>query len=85
MGLRIHERERLVRDAESKLNGALIDVFKAADLTEGEELRVISSVFGGWLSSIAKFKIREERHGNATTPGGLAKDDDEDEDEDDDG
>lgn len=68
---RIHPREFVVREAENKLRGQLLDAVKEFELTEGEQLRVISEVYSNWIASMAKYIIRDERHGNTDTPGGL--------------
>ena len=68
---KIHKRERLVIQAECDLARALTDVWEKYDLTSAEMLRVAASVLGGHVSSHAKYEIREERHGNIDTPGGL--------------
>ena len=50
----------------------LYDTFDKSDLTEGERLRVVAKVFGGYVGSVAKYAIREERHpGQPDKPGGL--------------
>lgn len=67
---KLHKREQIVRDAEQKLRTALLDIWKEHDLTEGEMLRVVASVFGDHVASHAKYEIRIERHGNIDTPGG---------------
>jgi len=70
MPRRIHEREKLVTAAEIELRKATMKA--AEDLTQGEYLRVLVNVLAGVISSIAKYAIREERHGDPDTPGGLA-------------
>jgi hypothetical protein len=66
----MHPREKLVREAESKLRGHVLDILDDSGLTEGESLRVLAAVFGGYLASVAKYAIRVERHGDTETPGG---------------
>ena len=53
--MKIHRREENVRRAEYDLRQALIDVIRREELTTGETLRVVSSVFGGHIDSITKF------------------------------
>ena len=71
MGLRLHERELLVRKAEGEVRAAFLDALRKHDLTGGEELRVVSSVLADYLQTFAKYAIREERHGDASKAGGL--------------
>jgi hypothetical protein len=68
---RIHPRETVVREAAQKLRSHLLTVVQESDLTEGEQLRVISEVYSDWVASMAKYMIRHERHGNENKPGGL--------------
>jgi hypothetical protein len=63
-----HPREVLVQEAELNLREAILKVTK--DLTEAESLRVVNSVMSSHIGSVAKYAIREERHGNTETPGG---------------
>ncbi|KKN07250.1 hypothetical protein LCGC14_1068900 [marine sediment metagenome] len=65
-----HEREKLVTSAEIELQKAALEISK--ELTTAEYLRVLANVFGGAINSIAKYEIRQERHGNTETPGGWA-------------
>ena len=64
-----HPRELVVTKATLDLNAALLKIIEP--LTDGETLRVISDVFGGFLSSWAKYAIRDERHGTTEKPGGV--------------
>jgi hypothetical protein len=68
---KIHPRERLVTEAEQQLRTAIIGLNKIG-LTTGEFLQVITNVMSGEISSIAKYAIRNERHGNLDKPGGWA-------------
>lgn len=68
----IHPRERLVREAENKLTQAFIEWAKDKDLTIIEELQVVNKVSSDWVSTILKYELRQERHGNKNTPSGLA-------------
>lgn len=72
MGLRIHEREQPTNQAENRLVQVLVDELENHDLTDGEYIRVISGAFHTLLSGWAKYQIREERHGNRDSLGGLA-------------
>lgn len=40
-------------------------------LTEAEKLRVVNAIASDWIAGVAKYAIRDERHGNTSTPGGL--------------
>ncbi len=53
------------------LASALVDIVKKYDLTEAEALRLVVSEFSAWIGLVAKYAIREERHGNTDTPGCL--------------
>jgi hypothetical protein len=66
----MHSRETVVREAELKLKRALLEAIK--DLTEAEGLRVVNAVMSSHIGSVAKYAIREERHGDPEKPGGLA-------------
>jgi len=66
---RIHPREKIVREAASRLRLFLLEVTK--DLTEAEGLRIVNEVMGSHIGSIARYAIREERHpGKPDEPGG---------------
>jgi hypothetical protein len=68
--MRIHPRETLVRTAKLMVSSAVLT--HTAELTEAERLFVVNAVCSDWIAGVAKIAIREERHGNADTPGGLA-------------
>lgn len=69
---RIHHREKLVREAESRLRGAIVDAgIHKLDLSEAEYLQVVSTVLHEQLSTTLKYAIRRERHGDTDKPGGL--------------
>lgn len=72
--MKLHEREKLIREAEFALKSALIDWSSSFGdkITFAEEIRIVSGELGGWLGSAAKYAIREERHGDTSKPGGLA-------------
>jgi hypothetical protein len=67
---KLHPRERIVAKAENDLRTAVAEAVR--DLTTGEELRVLAAVFGDRVGGIAKYAIRDERHGKSDKPGGLA-------------
>lgn len=69
-----HEREQVVREVELKLGKHLVDTLMETDLTYGEQLRVLTEVYGNFLARMAKYMIREERHGDPNKCGGLAYD-----------
>lgn len=68
--MKIHEREQKVLVACAQVQRDYLLAVK--DLTTAEELRVIATVFGDILGSIAKYAIRQERHGSTDKPGGVA-------------
>jgi hypothetical protein len=68
---RTHPREQLVREAERDLEDAFTETVKKHELTNGEQLRVLASVFGNRVARVAKYAIRHERHGRGDKPGGL--------------
>ncbi len=68
----IHPREERCRAAEGAINEALWCAVDKYALTDAERLRVVTAALAGYLSGMAKYAIREERHGNSNTPGGLA-------------
>ena len=72
--MKMHEREMVVKEVQLKLSKHLCDTMIDSDLTYGEQLRVLTEVYGNWIASIAKYMIREERHGDTTKCGGLAYD-----------
>lgn len=65
-----HPREAIVRAAEAKIRAVFMEALD--DLTDAEQIRVVSGAAHEWLGVIAKYAIREERHGDHNTPGGLA-------------
>ena len=71
MALRLHPREMPVQRASADLRQAVCDWRDRHDLTEAETLAVLTEVLGGSIGSIAKYAIREERHGDPDKPGGL--------------
>ena len=58
---RMHPRVPIVNGAEIKLREALSEIRK--DLTEPEFLKVVANVLGDEVGTIAKYAIRQERHG----------------------
>ena len=73
--MKLHEREEIVRKAEADFLAKMLDWMQewGDQLTDGEELRVVGGLLGGHLTTMAKYQIREERHGDEDTPGGLEK------------
>lgn len=69
--MRIHPREERTRKAEYALKGAVHDIIVRHDLTEAEGLRVVNAALSDRVGGVAKYAIREERHGNTDTPGGF--------------
>ena len=74
--LRTHERELPTNIAQNELVIAIVNELEKHDLTDGEYIRVISDVFHTLLSDWAKYQIREERHGNRDSLGGIASESD---------
>lgn len=72
--MRMHPRERAVRKARSALQSCLTQWLQHHDLTTYEEIMVISDVMGSAITGAMKLAIREERHGNTDTPGGIVGD-----------
>ena len=70
--MRVHKREKIVTQARIDLMEAVIQWAGKHELTDCEFVSVINSVLSDQLGSWAKYKIREERHGNTNTPGGRA-------------
>lgn len=68
---RRHPRELIVEKAVRDLKEQLCNVIREAELTEGEQLRVCTEVYSNWVGGMAKYIIRDERHGNTSKPGGL--------------
>lgn len=74
MAIRLHKREELVHDAEIALMDALIEWRRseaAQKLTEWELVSLMSHELGSYISGIAKYAIRLERHGDRDKPGGA--------------
>lgn len=70
--MKMHPREQVAKEVSLKLSKHLCDTMLDSDLTYGEQLRVLEEVYGNWIASIAKYMIREERHGDPNKCGGLA-------------
>lgn len=75
---RLHPREKMVREAQTQLMQNLLDLQRNFELTDGEWVSIIAGELGDTLTRWAKYAIREERHGRADRPGGLAGPEDED-------
>lgn len=70
--MKIHPRVEIVRDAINRVSKALVEVTDELELTDGEYLMVIGSIFGDRLTGFAKHMIRAERHpDDPEKPGGL--------------
>lgn len=65
----VEEAGDLVREAEVQLRTAVLKILEG--LTEAEGLRVVNAVLSSHVGSVAKYAIREERHGDLDKPGGL--------------
>ncbi len=67
---RIHPRETNCNKARSDITSAILKAVETYELTEAEQLRVVNAACSEWIGGIAKYAIRQERHGNTETPGG---------------
>lgn len=65
---RMHPRVQIVNKAETKLRETLLEIQR--DLTEPEFLGVVAGMLGEQIGHIAKYAIRQERHGRTDKPGG---------------
>ncbi len=70
--MRLHPREMVVRQAKCDLLNAILDVVAKHELTEGEQLSVVAGELSSWVMGVAKYAIREERHGDPEKCGGLS-------------
>ena len=68
--MQIHPRERIVSAAEFKIRTAVLEATR--ELTSLERLSVVTQVLSDITSTICKYQIRQERHGNTDEPGGIA-------------
>lgn len=75
---RLHPRELPVKAAQTALTKHLLEWSEVHELTTLEALSVVSAVMGGYCSSLIKYGLRKERHGNVDTPAGWAKEDEDD-------
>ena len=66
----MHPRSEIVDAAEQSLRLAMIEA--TTDLTTAETIRVVTAVLSDKLLGIAKYAIREERHGDPNKPGDRA-------------
>lgn len=69
--MKIHPREKLVKEAERVLRDAVGRVYEM-ELTQWERIRIVNSVLSSSIADEAKFGIRYDRHGDTDTPGGRA-------------
>lgn len=67
---KIHPRSVVVNDARLALTKAIGEC--TALLTTAETIQVVTTVMSNELLGIAKYAIREERHGNTDKPGDWA-------------
>lgn len=68
--MKIHPREKIVNAAEAAVRLAIASATR--ELTTAETLRVVCSILSSEIGGIAKYSIREERHGDVDKPGGRA-------------
>lgn len=74
MAIRLHKREALIQDANIALMDALIEWRQseaAQKLTEWELVSLMSHELSSYISGVAKYAIRLERHGGRDKPGGA--------------
>lgn len=74
MATRLHKREALIQDANVALMDALIEWRRseaAQKLTEWELVSLMSHELSSYISGVAKYAIRLERHGDRDKPGGA--------------
>lgn len=64
---KIHPRQKIVREATNEINTSLFSIIDKHGITDGEVLNILSS----FLSTQAKYMIRQERHQDTNKPGGL--------------
>lgn len=69
--MKLHPREQIVRDAKIDLGRVITEWLERHDLTSSEEIMVVCSEMFGMITGTMKYAIREERHGNVETPGGI--------------
>lgn len=68
---RQHPREQACNEAERDIELAIATALLSHALTEAEGLRVVNAVASRHIGGVAKYAIRQERHGDADKPGGL--------------
>ena len=64
----IHKRVHIVQEAGAVIGLAICEIQEKYKLTFAEVVMIL----GGELQLNAKYAIREERHGDASIPGGQA-------------
>ena len=69
--MKIHARTIIVNNAKIELTKCWLDLFQKHELTTAEMLSVLSQFSHEQIGGIAKFAIREERHGNTDEPGDV--------------
>lgn len=69
--MRLHPREEIVTRARVDLMEKLLDWRRDHDLTTAELFSILGGILGDQIAGIAKYLIREERHGDQDKPGGL--------------
>lgn len=69
--MKLHPRTLVCQDAQRKLNLAWDSIATQLDLTPTERYAVLWRVAADDISGMFKYMIREERHGDAETPGDV--------------
>lgn len=65
--MKIHKREQIVADARADVAIAISKAFQKHGVTYGEATQILAAELAG----LAKYQIREERHSDASKPGGV--------------
>lgn len=68
-GRRLHPRTLVCQRAEAQLLESICVIVNRHNLTDAEQLRVVSSALSASIGGMAKFMIREERHGDLDKQG----------------
>ena len=75
--MKLHERELATNEAECDLRLFLSELQKKHRLTELEEMMVLRKVASNRVDHYLMFQLRFERHGDFSTPAGVAVERDE--------
>lgn len=67
----MHPRQKIMHDAQRDLQKQVYEWLQRHDLTTIEELHIINYVLSNTIGGTLKYALREERHGDTDTPGGI--------------